>query len=130
MLFSVEGFTTFATFIIWINLFGATMAGVTAIWASKKLPHIMTTILVPISILAFVYSIAYVILLFAPVTFTDWSAIMRGVSITAWFIVWIHPWVRVVQFHKRLVVKQAQSAMAVENLSKLLKERTQAMEGE
>lgn len=129
MLFSVEGFTTFATFIIWINLFGATMAGVTAIWASKKLPHIMTTILVPISILAFIYSIAYVILLFTPVTFTDWSAVMRGVSITAWFIVWIYPWVRIAQLHKRLVVKEAQSAMAMENLSKLLKERTQAMEG-
>jgi len=124
MIFGVQGFTTLADFIIWINLAGATLSVIVAYWAAKRLPKALHAILIPIGILACIYVVAYVLLLSGVVAFARWSEVMRGVSIMAWFIVWIYPWWKIAMLHKHLETKQADSLNAMAALTKALEERT------
>jgi Zn-dependent protease len=131
VILSIQGFTTFATIIIWINLFGALMAAATAIWVQKKLPSVMHVILVPIAIIALIYCVAYAVLLADLVQFENWSAVMRGVSISAWFIVWIYPWWKIASMHQKLLDRHAtaaaESAALMENLSAMLEEKIKTL---
>ena len=42
-------------------------------------------------LLATIYAVAYVWLLFHPARRLEWSRAMTGVSVTAWLLVWVYP---------------------------------------
>ena len=127
MIFGIEGFTTFATAIIWINFIGAMTAAATAIFVQRKLPSVMHIILVPVAIIALIYCVAYVVLLADIVAFSNWSAVMRGVSISAWFVVWVYPWWKIAHMHQKLLHRQAAQSAVVEGLSLRLEDSIKAL---
>lgn len=70
--------------IIVVNLAGAAFAAVLNIYTARRWPAMRTPLAVTAG-LACLYIVAYLVLLFTPVSVTAWGSFMRGVSVVVWF---------------------------------------------
>lgn len=113
-LLSNDNLSTLENFIIWINFFFSSGAAWFAYKASKEGLFGMRNTFKFISAFAILYSIAYLILLLFDVNFLSWSAVMRGVSIGVWGIVWIAPAVVSVKLWKQITKSVSNSIAETE----------------
>lgn len=88
---SNDALSTVENFVIWVNFFGASFA---AFWSRKAykegLPSMRNVFKLVFS-LASLYLFSYLLLLILDLPFLNWSAIMRGVSVVVWPVVWAGP---------------------------------------
>ena len=87
--------------IVWLNMGGAATACLVNLWAGLTGWPDWRWLRFTTSVLASIYVVAYLVLIFGPYPITVWSPFMRGVSVPVWFVVWVWPAV-----HSTLVLRR------------------------
>lgn len=83
--------STLDTFLVWLNIAGASFASGVNFYAARVAFRTMRPIYWTISFVSAIYVLAYLSLLFSPVDPDDWVSFMRGLSFPVWIVVWAGP---------------------------------------
>jgi hypothetical protein len=82
--------TTLEHWVVLLNIFLSLSAGLVNAYVASKVGMWWRKSLVPVALLALIYSASYVYL-FVTDDVVQWSSTMRGVSLLAWPVVWAGP---------------------------------------
>jgi hypothetical protein len=82
--------TALEHWVVLLNIFLSLSAGLVNAYVASKVGVWWRKSLVPVALLALIYSVSYVYL-FVTDDVTQWSSTMRGVSLLAWPVAWTGP---------------------------------------